>query len=287
MRIAALLVLLACVLAAHAAPPVDTSRVVVAGGGLTATLYALGVDEQIVAVDTTSQWPPAVADKPTVGYARALSAEGVLSMSPTLVLTTDEAGPAQALALIEAAGVPVKQFAAPRSADDVRETIRQLAILFARKTRGQVLIEQLNATLAKARETVASYKTHPRVLFVLSASGQLLAAGHNTAAAAMIDLAGGRNVVNYEGYKPLTPEAAVALAPDVIVTGDHVIQALGSRQALLSKPAVALTPAGRNGRLVVMDSLRLLGFGPRLGSTVAELARLLHSPQYSRQAHRP
>lgn len=280
MRIAALLVLLACALAAHAAPPVDTSRVVVAGGGLTATLYALGVDEQIVAVDTTSQWPPQVRDKPTVGYMRALSAEGVLSMSPTLVLTTNEAGPAQALELIEAAGVPVKGLQALRSADDVRDTIRKLADLFGRKNRGQALIYRLNAALAEAQETVSSYSTHPRVLFVLSASGQLLAAGQGTAAAAMIGLAGGRNVVDYEGYKPLTPEAAVALAPDVILTGDHVIDALGSRQALLSRPALALTPAGRNGRLIVMDSLRLLGFGPRLGRTAAELARRLHRQQH-------
>lgn len=266
-------------LPAFAAETAMTQRVVVAGGGLTATLYALGLGERIVAVDTTSQWPPEVRDKPIVGYMRALSAEGVLSMSPTLVLATNEAGPAQALTLIEAAGVPVRQFPAPRSADDVRATIRTLADLFGRHDRGQALIDDLNAALAEARQTVSSYAAHPRVLFVLGASGQLLAAGQGTAAAAIIDLAGGRNVVDYEGYKPLTPEAAVVLAPDVILTGDHVIQALGSREALLAKPALALTPAGRSGRLVVMDSLRLLGFGPRLGSTVAELARRLHQPQ--------
>lgn len=278
MRVAALLGLLCWALLAHAAA-VDTTRVVVAGGGLTATLYALGVGERVVAVDTTSQWPPAVQDTPQIGYVRALSAEGVLSMSPTLVLASDEAGPPQALALIEAAGVPVRQFPAPRSADDVRTTIRRLAALFDRTDRGQDLIAELDAALAEARAVVARYPEHPRVLFVLSASGQLLAAGRDTAAAAVIELAGGRNIVDYEGYKPLTPEAAVALAPDVILTGDHVIEAVGSRQALLARPALALTPAGRNGRLVVMDSLRLLGFGPRLGATVAELARRLHRAQ--------
>lgn len=283
MRWLAMLGLLACVLTVQAAAPTVTTRVVVAGGGLTATLYALGVGARIVAVDTTSQWPPAVRDKPQVGYVRALSAEGVLSMSPTLVLTSDEAGPAHALTLIEAAGVPVKQLPAPRSAADVRATIRRLALLFDRTEQGRELVAQLDTALAQARAVVARYAEQPRVLFVLSASGQLLAAGRDTAAAAMIRLAGGRNIVDYEGYKPLTPEAAVALAPDVIVTGDHVITALGSRAALLSRPALALTPAGRNGRLIVMDSLRLLGFGPRLGSTVAELARRLHQTQSQSQ----
>lgn len=284
MRIAALLGLLACVLAVMpvtAAEEPDTSRVVVAGGGLTATLYALGVEEHIVAVDTTSRWPPAARKKPTVGYMRALSAEGVLSMLPTLVLTTNEVGPKRVLRLIEAAGVPVLQLPAPRSAEDVRQTIRRLADLFEVETCGAAVIEQINESLAEARAVVEQYEQHPRVLFVLSTSGQLLAAGRNTAANAMIELAGGRNVTDYSGYKPLTPEAAVALAPDVILTGDHVIEALGSREALLSRPALALTPAGRHGQLVVMDSLRLLGFGPRLGETVAMLARRLHEPSSS------
>jgi len=88
-------------------------------------------------------------------------------------------------------------------------------------------------------------------------------------------------VASYEGYKPLTPEAAVALAPDVILTVNYVIEALGSRDAVLARPALALTPAGRKGRIVVMDALRLLGFGPRLGETVAMLARKLHEHEAS------
>lgn len=276
MALAALLAALLAVAPAVYADQALTSRVVVAGGGLTATLYALGVADRIVAVDSTSRWPPAAREKPQIGYMRALSAEGVLSMSPTLVLTTDEGGPARVLELIEATGVPVRQLPAPRSAQDVRRTIRSLAKLLDQKQRGQALIRQLNDALARARAVVAQYDRHPRVLFIFSAGGQLLAAGRDTAAHAIIQLAGGANVADYGGYKPLTPEAAVALAPDVILTGDHVIQALGSRQALLSQPALALTPAGREGRLVVMDSLRLLGFGPRLGETVALLAKHLH-----------
>jgi len=276
MKIAWLLGLLACALVAHAAAREDTQRVVVAGAGLTATLYALGVEDRIVAVDSSSRWPAAVAEKPQVGYMRSLTAEGVLSLSPTLVLATDEAGPARVLRLIEAAGVPVRQLPAPRSAADVRVSIRTLAAVFARPTRGRDVIQRLDAALAQARNIVAQYDEHPRVLFVLSADGQLLAAGRDTAAHAMIELAGGRNITDYTGYKPLTPEAAVALAPDVILTGDHVIDAIGSRRALLARPALALTPAGRNDRLLVMDSQRLLGFGPRLGETAALLAQRLH-----------
>src|SRR5699024_720648 len=220
---------------------------------------------------------PAVRQKPTVGYMQALSAEGVLSMSPTLVLITGPVGPQRVLQQIEAAGVPVRKLSSPRSAADVRTTIRQLAAWFDRRMQAQAVIARFDAALAEARAVVARYQRHPRVLFVLSASGQLLAAGRNTAAYAMIELAGGRNITDYTGYKPLTPEAAVALAPDVVLTVDYVADALGSARAVLERPALALTPAGRNGRIVVMDALRLLGFGPRLGDTVATLARELHA----------
>lgn len=270
------LILLLAAGSVRAAAQPDTARVVVAGGGLTEILYALGVEDRIAGVDTTSRWPPAARDKPQVGYLRALAAEGVLSLSPTLVLATDEAGPARALTLIQAAGVPVRRLPAPRSADDVKRTIRTLARLFDREEQGRALIARLTASLRRATELVEGYQHHPRVLFVLSANAQLLAGGRDTAANAMIRLAGGHNVAGYTGYKPLTPEAAVSLAPQVILTVDYVIKEIGGRRALLSRPALALTPAGREGRLVVMDSLQLLGFGPRLGETVAELARRLH-----------
>ncbi len=273
--IAPVLLLAACAASATPAPDI-TQRVIAVGGGLTEILYALGVQDRIVGVDTTSTWPPAARDKPQVGYMRDLAAEGILSLSPTLVLATEEAGPARTLKLIEAAGVPVRRLPPPRSADDVKSTIRALAGLFDRQARGQALIDDLTASLHRATQQIDTYSQHPRVLFVLSANTQLLAGGRDTAADAMIRLAGGENVATYTGYKPLTPEAAVRLAPQVILTVDYVVDEVGGEQALLALPALSLTPAGQHGRLVVMDAERLLGFGPRLGQTVAELAQRLH-----------
>src|SRR5699024_5682045 len=104
-----------------------------------------------------------------------------------------------------------------------------LATLCGREARGEALVDQLAAALSEAARQVADYPQHPRVLFVLSASGQLLAGGRDTAADAMIRLAGGINVTGYTGYKPLTPESAVQLAPEVILTADHVIDEIGGR----------------------------------------------------------
>lgn len=272
------LMLLLAVGSTAAATGGETARVVVAGGGLTEILYALGVANHIVGVDSTSTWPRAAQDKPQIGYLRALPAEGILSLSPTLVITTDEAGPHSTLMLVRAAGVPVRELPAPRSAADVERVIRTLAALFGRQARGQTLIDEMTAALRQAQQAVANYRRRPRVLFVLAANAQLLAAGRDTAADAMIRLAGGINVVDYSGYKPLTPEATAKLAPEVILTVDYVVRQIGDAEALLTRPALSLTPAARRHRLVVMDAERLLGFGPRLGQTVAALARGLHDP---------
>ncbi len=173
--------------------------------------------------------------------------------------------------------MPLCEIPAARSAADVAYAIRTLATLFGRQAQGQMLIDNMNQALQAAAEEVAGYPQHPRVLFLLAANSQLLAGGHGTAADAMIRLAGGTNVADYEGYKPLTPEAAAQLAPEVILTVDYVIDDLGGEQQLLAQPALSLTPAARGKRLVVMEAERLLGFGPRLGQTVAELALRLHA----------
>ena len=101
--------------------------------------------------------------------------------------------------------------------------------------------------------------------------------GHGTAADAMISLAGAQNAVTgYEGYKPLTAEAAVAAAPDYILMMSRGVDSVGGKDAVLSQPGLALTPAGQKKRVVAIDDLLLLGFGPRTGAALPELARALH-----------
>ena len=101
-------------------------------------------------------------------------------------------------------------------------------------------------------------------------------AGAATAADAMITLAGGHNAVSgYENYRPLTAEAAVAAAPDVILTLDRGLASVGGVEKLLEQPGLSLTPAGKAKRVLAFDDLYLLGFGPRTGAALADLAKAL------------
>ena len=69
----------------------QAQRVVSVGSALTEIVYALGAEKMLVGVDTTSLYPAAARSLPQVGYMRALSAEGVLSLKPTLVIATTAA----------------------------------------------------------------------------------------------------------------------------------------------------------------------------------------------------
>lgn len=103
-----------------------------------------------------------------------------------------------------------------------------------------------------------------------------MAAGQDTAADAMIGLIGGTNAARgFTGYRPLSPESAVAAAPELVLVTRSGLASLGGEDALWALPGLSLTPAGRERRLLVEDDLALLGFGPRSGRTAAALARAL------------
>jgi iron complex transport system substrate-binding protein len=269
-------------LAAPATWAASERRIVSVGGALTETLYALGAQGDLVGADTTSLFPEAAQRLPSVGYARALSAEGVLSLRPTLVVASQEAGPPAVLRQIEAARVPLALLDADHRFEGVVARTQRLAELCGRAEAGRALVADLQQRWAQVQDQAArraaNGKPAPRVLFVLSHSmAQVRVSGSGTAADAMLRYAGAVNVLGgVEGYKPLTPEAAIAAAPEVILVTEQGLQAAGGVDGLLKAPGLAQTPAGRARRVVALDALLLLGFGPRLPQAVAALADALH-----------
>ncbi|MGH8769585.1 MAG: heme/hemin ABC transporter substrate-binding protein [Burkholderiales bacterium] len=260
-----------------AAAPGAKQDVVVIGGALTEIVYALGVAERIAATDTTSTFPQAASATPKVGYQRALNSEGVLAMKPSLVIAAHEAGPPDAIAQIKAAGVEFAQLPGEFTFDAARAKVKRIGALLDREQEAAALDKKLVADWEQAQSSVARYMGKPRVLFILGHAGPMHVAGNHTAADAMIRYAGGVNALSsFSGYKPLAPEAVVAVAPEVILTTTQGVEAQGGVQSLLEQPGIALTAAAKNKRVVVMDALALLGFGPRLPQVVRELARQLH-----------
>jgi iron complex transport system substrate-binding protein len=254
------------------------SRVVVLGGDLVEIAFALGAGARLIAADDTALWPPETAMLPKLGYLRRLSAEGILSLGPDLVLASADAGPPAVIDQLRAAGLRVEVGPAGVGFETVAPKIRFVGEALGLVPEATALAAAVAAEMAAVQARLADLAESPSVLFLISVGrGAPMASGTGTAADAMIRLAHATNAVDgFEGYKPLSAEAAIGLAPDAVLLPDHAIAAAGSPEQVVVLAGLAETPAGRDGRIVVMDGLRLLGFGPRTPAAVGELAQALH-----------
>jgi iron complex transport system substrate-binding protein len=256
----------------------NAMRIVSLGGSVTEIVYALGSGDAVVGVDASSLYPEAARELPDVGYFRRIPAEGVLSLEPTVVLASAETGPPETLDQLRSAGVEVYVIPEESSVDGAREKIRSIASVLDRREAADRLIRNMEADLDEARRLRSSSDREPRVLFVYArGAGTMQVAGRGTSAEAMIELAGAENAVTeFEGFKPMSAESVAAAEPDVILMLDRGLDSIGGIDGLLDEPGVALTPAGENRRIVAMDDLLMLSFGPRLGEAVRTLTRKLH-----------
>lgn len=254
------------------------ARIVTLGGTITEIVFALGAGERVVGVDASSSFPEAVNELPKVAYHRRLSAEGVLSLRPTLVIATTQAGPPQAIQQLKSAGVTVLVLPHEPTVAGAIAQIERIAAALNVPAHSAALTQALQEDLRQVQAAIPPTAAQAKILFLYArGQGALMVAGQDTAADTMIGLAGGTNAVQgYSGYKPLTSEAAVAAAPDVILLMDRGLESVGGAQGLWQLPGLALTPAGQQGRVVSMDGLFLLGFGPRLGRAALTLHQALY-----------
>ncbi len=268
--------------AAQADPHPEASRVLSIGGAVTEIVHALGQQDRLIARDTTSSHPPSVMQLPDVGYMRALSAEGVLSTRPDLILAEEDAGPPEVVEILRDAGIPFRTIPGGTDADALAARIEAVADALGVPRAAAGPVASLRADLAAAAEATQG-QAPARVMFILSVQGgRIMASGRGTEADAMIRLAGATNAIDaFDGYKPVTDEAILAAAPEVILMMDRG-EATASHGApddeLLAMPALQPTPAARDGRVIRMDGLYLLGFGPRTGQAARDLHEAIYGP---------
>ncbi|MDR6432307.1 ABC transporter substrate-binding protein [Brucella pseudogrignonensis] len=258
----------------------DTSRIVSVGGAVTEIVYALGAGDKLVARDQTSTYPEQARELVDVGYMRRLSPEGVLSVNPTGILMSEGSGPPETLEVLKKASVPIVMVPEAFTGEGVIAKIDAVGKALGLEDKAKELAADVSRDLEAAEKISANQNPRKRVLFIMSAQeGRIMASGTGTGANGIITLAGGVNAIDsYQGYKQLTDEAVEKAAPDLILTmniGKDSVQ----KEDLLKNPALANSPAGRSGNIVQMDSLYLLGFGPRTGAASRELSEKLYGKQ--------
>ncbi len=258
-------------------PAHDPSRIALAGGSLTEIVYLLGAEDRLLAVDTTSNYPQAATALPSVGYVRALSAEGLLSLRPTLVLGEDDMGPPVVLEQLEQAGVPTVRVGERHDAEGILTKVACVAAVLGLAEEAEAHLAVLRDTAERLAPFTGTTEDSPSVAMLLSLrDGAPIAAGDNTSGGGFLRMAGARNAFpEVDGWKPVGPEAFAAANPDVIVIPERGAKALGGVSEVAAHPSLRVTAAARDGRIIVMDGMAMLGFGPRTLKAALDFATRL------------
>ncbi len=255
-------------------------RLVSLSGSVTELLYELEQGDKIVGVDVTSTYPAEqVTQVPKLGHVRQLNVEALLSLQPDLVLAerTDEAS--AALQQLEAAGVEVLWLDGSFTLDKPLAQAEQIGKKLGLNEELESLRKTYEADKARLQQARQAMEETPTVLFIYArGKGSLMVAGKNTAASAMIELAGGQNAVqSFEGFRALSAEGLMEAQPEVLLLFDSGLQSLGGVEGLLQIPGLAQTPAGQQGHIIGMDGLYLLGFTPRAARAAVDLSERLQA----------
>ncbi len=261
-------------------------RIVSVGGDVTEIIFALGEGDRLVAVDTTSVYPAdKVKDLPKVGYLRQLSAEGVLSAEPDLIIISGAAGPETAVELLRQSGVPMVEMETEYSIESIIDKTRRTAKAIGKEEEGEELIAQIESDWADAQKVLDDLGFSPSALFVAATQdGAARAAGLSTAANGVIGLMRGKNVFSdYNGYKTLSLEAAVAADPDIIMVMGYQADRFGGRDAVADHPALSLTSAAQSGNVYFVDQVEVMQFSPRTPKAVARLATEIASQRETKE----
>lgn len=255
-------------------------RLVVISKQYSEIIYALGAQENVVAVDLSSTYPEAIKKLPTIGYHRALSAEAILATKPSLILHDNNIGPEHVVNQLEKLEIPMKTFGDyPPTLAGTDSLLQEMGAYFGKEEEAALLIEKLNQDMAQALVASQGYTKKPKVLIIHygRASNIYLVMTSTSTAAKMIAWAGGEMAVKDErGMKQISPEVIAAANPDVILLTDFGYDRLNEGREIEKLPGVSSTRAFQEGKIYRIEEHDLVYLGPRTGENVLLIQQLIH-----------
>ncbi|MGL6010107.1 MAG: ABC transporter substrate-binding protein [Shewanella oncorhynchi] len=244
-------------------------RLVSAGTGVTELVLALDAGNELVAIDSTSYVPESLSHVAKLGYHRMLSAEGIIALSPTLVVGSDVMGPETTLKVLKQANIQVVHLPATNDEPQLMNNVDTLGHLLNRQEHAVKLKQDLHQqlqSLASKKQQVRDAGSQPKILFMLLQEGRgARVGGKGTAADTIIELSGAQNIAEFDGYKSMSQEGILSLQPDIILLSKRSdkptdqTNAQIAQELLKEMPLLAHTPAGENGHIQTLAPQALLG----------------------------
>lgn len=255
----------------------DPSKITVAGGSITEILYFLNEESKIVAVDLTSNYPEDTKNYPSIGYIRNLSAEGVLSLKPTLVIGEDDMGPRSVINQIKQTGIDIKIVKEEHSSLGIINKIECIGEIIGEKDKTTIIINKKILPIKNELDASAEIikNRNIKIMFILNMdSGSPVIGGKNTSADGFIKMIGANNAFdNFEGWKPVGTESIIKASPDFILISNRGAHSYKNFKDMKNHPTVKYTPAAINNNIIALDGMQMLGFGPRTIATALYLSK--------------
>ncbi len=250
---------------------IAVNRIVSLSGAITETIAALGKGGEIVGRDVTSTYPTDL-DALDLGHPRSMTIEPILSVTPTLVIASENGMNPDLAKKIKESGLKTEWITQEYSVEGTKNLIKNIAAIVG-VSDFQNILDKIDADINQIRPI----KQKPKVLFIYArGAGNLMVAGTGTPMDAIINLAGGQNAVrDFSDFKPLTPEYLIQENPDVILLFDTGMKSMDGIEGVLNVPGIKQTNAGKNELIISVDGGLLSSFGPRVGEAALELNRKL------------
>lgn len=270
----------------------DVSRVLALDvyGTLSRTVFELGLGEQLVGRDVSTQFPDAEGLPLVTQNGHDLNAEAILELDPTLIITDTSLGPWDVMLQMRDSDIPVVVVDSHRGLDNLTSLTEQVAAALGVPEAGAALAERVESEVAAVAEdiaTVAPSSENERLrtvfLYVRGASGIYYMFGEGSGADGLIEAIGGYDVsseIGWAGMRPVTDEGLIAAQPELVLMMSAGLESAGGIDGLLERlPALAATPAGENQRFVDMADAQILGYGPLTADVLNALAVAVYAPE--------
>ena len=254
--------------------PITISRIVSLAPSLTETLYALGVQDRLVADTVYCDYPPDAQKKPKVGGAIDPNLEQIVTLRPDLVLLTKGLNRLDTVRALETLGIP-SYATDPHTVDEIISSTQKLAAVLNVPEAGKSLADDMQRQLALLQEKLGPVPPK-RVLFIVWTE-PLISVGRNTFIADALRRAGATSIVDSgQDWPQVSLEEVVRLQPDYLVfASSHSGAAENDFEALANRAGWRILEAVRDRRYaVISDAVNRPA--PRIVSAIEDLARQLH-----------
>ena len=245
----------------------DISRIVSIGGSITEIIYYLEKEKNIVAIDVTSVYPKQAKKKPSIGYIRNVSSEGVLSMNPSIVISEDDIGPPLVINQLKKSDIDLRIIKENRDIYGILDKVRCIGkILGLDKKTEEKISKELSPLISKIEKIKANHDIKDKkIMMILSMQGTSpVVAGSETSGHSFIQMLGAKNIYeSIKGWKSVTSESILNLNPDYIILPNKEMHKNSNVNMIINHNVFKETNAGKNNAYIVDDGMAILGYSPR------------------------